>query len=385
MSAKRPLYDINPLIETVYRATLDASKWTDAVSQLAETFGGAGTIFSQDMRNAEGILFEAAGFSPEGLQAYFDHFAAVNPWTPIMATLEPGSVTDSDEMIPRHIFEQTEFYNDWLKPQGLYLGLGSLLARDDNVLSLISVLRPFAPDGNSPEGRAAWARVMPHFRRAMRVRQEIGTAGLARDAAFAALDQLAVGALVVDAVGQILFANRVALNWLRARDGIAEIGRRLHTETPAATESLLALITQAPKTPALVSDGWLPLPRRFGASGPRRPLGALVCPLQPENPAQLRTLGMPRPAALVLIRDPNSADAAGIQPTVLMGLFGLTRAEARLTAALAAGKSVEEVALESSVSLNTARTHLKSVLTKTGTSRQGELVALVLRSVILTA
>ena len=381
---KRSLDDITPIIGLAYEATLDPSKWSEAVSLLAETFGGVGTIFSQDTLNADGTLFEAARFDPGAIQAYFDHFAALNPWTPIIATLQPGAVVASDDMVPRPTYERTEFYNDWLQPQGLYLGLGCLLARDETLLTQISVLRPFEADGHSPEERAAWAQAMPHFRRAMRVRREIGAAGLARDAAYGALERLAIGALVVDAVGRILFANRVALAWLKARDGIAEIGQRLRAESAAATEALLALVTQAAKPPSLVGDGWLPLPRRFGPAGPRRPLGALVCPLQPESPATLSLIGMPRPAALVLIRDPDAADAAGAQPAALMRLFGLTRAEARLTAALADGKSVEEIALENGTTLNTTRTHLKSVLSKTGTSRQGELVALVLRSVILT-
>jgi DNA-binding CsgD family transcriptional regulator len=66
----------------------------------------------------------------------------------------------------------------------------------------------------------------------------------------------------------------------------------------------------------------------------------------------------------------------------LIQLFGLTRVEARLAARLANGQSVEEIANEFSVSLNTARTHLKSIFNKTGVRRQSELVALLLTSVL---
>jgi hypothetical protein len=41
---------------------------------------------------------------------------------------------------------------------------------------------------------------------------------------------------------------------------------------------------------------------------------------------------------------------------------------------------VEEFVVEVGVSVNIARTQLKSALAKTGTRRQGELIALILRS-----
>lgn len=63
---------------------------------------------------------------------------------------------------------------------------------------------------------------------------------------------------------------------------------------------------------------------------------------------------------------------------VLCGLFDLTPAEVRLARALLAGKSISDVATEFGVGTETIRSHLKSILRKTGTHRQSELVALLL-------
>ena len=60
--------------------------------------------------------------------------------------------------------------------------------------------------------------------------------------------------------------------------------------------------------------------------------------------------------------------------------FGLTRAEARLTAQLATGLSLKLAAERLHVSINTARSHLAHVYDKTGTCRQTELLALILRN-----
>ncbi|MGY8661004.1 helix-turn-helix transcriptional regulator [Bradyrhizobium sp. UFLA05-109] len=66
-----------------------------------------------------------------------------------------------------------------------------------------------------------------------------------------------------------------------------------------------------------------------------------------------------------------------IDPTALQSLFGLTPAEGRLAAILALGVSLDEASVKLGVSRETVRNHLKSIFSKSGTSRQPELVALL--------
>jgi DNA-binding CsgD family transcriptional regulator len=63
----------------------------------------------------------------------------------------------------------------------------------------------------------------------------------------------------------------------------------------------------------------------------------------------------------------------------LASLYGLTGREVELCAELLAGRSVTEGAEALAIHVSTARTHLKRILQKTGTSRQGELIALLHR------
>jgi DNA-binding CsgD family transcriptional regulator len=78
------------------------------------------------------------------------------------------------------------------------------------------------------------------------------------------------------------------------------------------------------------------------------------------------------------MRDPE--DAAPAQDT-LRELFGLTRTEAAITAALAEGHGLAQIAAQFHIGLGTVRSHLKTILAKTGTHRQAQLVALVAHSV----
>jgi DNA-binding CsgD family transcriptional regulator len=62
---------------------------------------------------------------------------------------------------------------------------------------------------------------------------------------------------------------------------------------------------------------------------------------------------------------------------LVRSLFDLTPAEARVARSLAGGQTLKVIAAQSGASMNTVRTHLRSVMTKTGYNRQSDVVALL--------
>ena len=62
---------------------------------------------------------------------------------------------------------------------------------------------------------------------------------------------------------------------------------------------------------------------------------------------------------------------------VLQGLFDLTPAEARVARGISEAQTVEGLALSAGVSVETVRSQLKAVLSKTGLARQQELISLL--------
>jgi DNA-binding CsgD family transcriptional regulator len=82
-------------------------------------------------------------------------------------------------------------------------------------------------------------------------------------------------------------------------------------------------------------------------------------------------------AAALIIIDLN--EHAPLDPDVICRLFELTQAEALLAVLLATGESLRSIAGRQEIALGTARRHLKSILSKTNTHRQAELVALLTR------
>jgi DNA-binding CsgD family transcriptional regulator len=115
------------------------------------------------------------------------------------------------------------------------------------------------------------------------------------------------------------------------------------------------------------------------------PAGPFVVSRHAKHPLMIRVLPIPGAAstpflgarALLVLTD--LSPMPGAQPVELAHLFGLTRAEAKLAAIIATGCSPEQAAEKLGIARETARNQLKAVFAKTGTHRQGELIALLSR------
>jgi DNA-binding CsgD family transcriptional regulator len=110
----------------------------------------------------------------------------------------------------------------------------------------------------------------------------------------------------------------------------------------------------------------------------RPPLWLLLYPLRARSSLRQSSRG-----ARVLAVFHDSEARVRLEPRLLVQLHGLTPTEAALASALAEGRTLSEFARARGCSEQTARTHLKHVLDKTGTRRQAELVRNLLASATL--
>ena len=111
----------------------------------------------------------------------------------------------------------------------------------------------------------------------------------------------------------------------------------------------------------------------------RRPSGKLPLPLHISPVTHRADFGAQRVAALVLLVD--LAERPQIDPAFLATTLGLSRAESRVAAALAAGHSVRDIAVTTHRSQAAVRWHLRHLYAKLGLSRQADVVRLVLSTV----
>jgi DNA-binding CsgD family transcriptional regulator len=186
-------------------------------------------------------------------------------------------------------------------------------------------------------------------------------------AATAALDRLSQGIALIDGACRVSYANTLAQAICSDTDGLSIHAGELIGTARSDSTRLNAALKRAVGAGAQSSSLRLERPSR------KRPLTLLIAPME------LETNSIRVPAALVLINDPDRRAAPPKER--LIDAYGLTAAEARVAQLLLRGEGIAGVAAHSGISLETARTHLRRVLVKTGTHRQSDLISLLLREV----
>jgi DNA-binding CsgD family transcriptional regulator len=195
--------------------------------------------------------------------------------------------------------------------------------------------------------------------------------GLEAQALAATLDKFAVGVIVVAEGHRILHANDAARDMFAAGSPVCSVNGRLSVHGSDGVWELGKAIALAQQNEAAIGAAGIGVALGHHAGGPAV---AHVLPLARE---ELRTRLMQQPTAVVFVTQ------AGLQPpaavAVLATNFKLTPAETRMFERLAAGATLAEAAETLRIAETTARTHLSRILSKTGVSRQADLVALIHR------
>lgn len=246
--------------------------------------------------------------------------------------------------------------------------LSACVVRDSAREIFLGAVRPADSPGFARSEIGLFASLVPHLRRAMRIRGEIARAEMRWRLASGLLDRLNSAVMILDALGQVLFANLRANEVLASGEALAVEAGRLRTVTDDQREELDRALTRA-MMPGDEHGGprstLLPI-RRHGLT----PLVALTLPPR----ACFGWINELIPAAVVLVTDPERDETP---EAVLTRLYGLTRAEASMLTALLSGRGLQQAAARLRISPNTAKTHVARVLAKTEAGGQGGLLRLV--------
>jgi len=187
--------------------------------------------------------------------------------------------------------------------------------------------------------------------------------GEAENFGASALDNLPFAVLVTNSDGRLLFANQ--------RGGEIIAARAVLTVDPMG-------ILRASR-----SDDTERLHNAMRTA--RDSHGTVGLKLEDEGGEPIRATILanegPREDARLYLYISRDGTAPNPKPDLIASLFGLTVSESRLAAAMAQGLSLDEAAVECGVTKSTARTYLKSIFSKTGATRQAELVRKILLSV----
>ncbi|MEZ5417435.1 MAG: helix-turn-helix transcriptional regulator [Vicinamibacterales bacterium] len=369
---------LSDLILGIYRAAEDPRAWSAALDAIRHAVGASGAaVVHQEFPITGRNVNAYSGFSEEAIKAYEAYYYQIDPWgralTP--ADWRPGRVIDGREIVTPSAVARSEWLADFGHQHGCAKSMFGILEPFGTRVAALTLNRGASqPDFADAEHRLVRA-LTPHLRQAFRVHRRIVDADHARGHSLAALDRLAMGVILVNASGRVVFINTAASRIVSRRDGLSVDHGRLVGASPIETRALGDAVTTAVRLAAgaalVDTSAALELPRPSATA----PLRVVVVPCVAADQAIGREVSA---SAAVFVSDPDARALDGA--TLVAQLFHLTPAEARVAERLVDGETVQEMADGLELTPNTVRWHLKHVLQKADAKTQAQFVSRVLRS-----
>ena len=358
--------ELSDLIGVIHDAGVDPDRWPTTLGSLADAFGGCDPWLAGTGPSPSDCWLVAPRTDPAWVTSYLAYYHDRNLLWQRSAHTPAGTVQTDRMVIPKPEFLNSEFYNDWARPQGLCAALCAVVDYEDGRQTVVAVNGATDFEARDVE---LYDLLAPHLQRAVQVSQRLGRVKLGGTSAGAVLDSLDEGVLLVTAAAKVLFANRAAEEILGDATGLRTEAGLLRTSLSAETAALQRLIGGCAAAGS-AAGGHLCVSRGFA----RTALSVLVAPVRGAT-------GWPSldaAAAMVFVKDPDRAPA--LIAGELQRQFGLTPSEAAFALEILKGDGLLSCADRLGISLATARTHLRHIFGKTGTRRQAELAHLILTS-----
>jgi DNA-binding CsgD family transcriptional regulator len=355
------------LIAAIHQGVIESTPWQGFVRCLRIALQGhSANLVLREAGAAPDDLFAVEDYQrpplPDRKQRYFEEFYRDDPFP--YFKMKPGAVYQLRELLGGEAPEDSRFFTGYLRPLGIADLLLFQASEPGGCRAWVTIARgPEGPDFTAAE--LALCRVLARqLGSALQVFAAMQNERMRRQLYEHAARQLNVDFLLLDDQGRLLLQAAQAERMQAAGLQLGADGR-LHAPEPGFDTALQRAVAQA----------------RDGKTGDllhiadRPYLDVFITPIalvQPPHPA----LGRETPAIVVYLH------AGPIQ--VLSGhletLFGLSRTEARLAAALTRGRTLTEAANDIGVTEQTARRYSKLIFSKTGAKRQSELIRRILGS-----
>ncbi|MFY9956118.1 helix-turn-helix transcriptional regulator [Bradyrhizobium sp.] len=362
---------LSELIGMIYDCAIDPDRWPPTLAAICQSIGcGSGFILLVDLEQSHHKFAYSWGLSPDWKERYFAYSDQLTGFYSLAFSRQYGP--DGEPLIMSRFIDLTglngkRIYEDLRRTLSITDVMQTVVLREARRIAILTASR-HQNDGTLIDQDAATMRLLaPHVRRAVKIIDILDANKIEADTLEATLDTFIAGVLIVGERGRILHANDAARRMLSAREPIVAIDGTLSARNAAANEELSAAIRLARDNEAQIGSSGLGVPLRCD-----EPSVAHVLPLARGN---VRTRLMPQATAAVFITRAERESSADIR--ALVRIFDLTAAEIPLLEQLTRNATLADAAKTLRISQETARTHLAHIFSKTGVSRQADLLTLV--------
>lgn len=367
-------YDPSELINLLYDAVLEREKWPEFFDTLRRQFDGAALVLTQKGTSVPD--FRAFGTDPASIQTLREYYWAINPYPFDRALrLRVGEVIAADGLMDQSKILRSEFYNDWMHPQGVSSDHPYVcFHRSKSDFSSLAVA-PHRDAFHNDRGKYIdrLSDILPHLVRAAKMSS---FAGPDEDSSKSLLDVFSTATILVSSSRRILAMNAAA-EMLLQNSALFSARGELRARGSEGQRQLDSLFEKPPI--AGLSSGLLGPARIAGESGSLVVWGVdMTRRRNMTSNAAFWDISVPERSYLVIAA--KAEHTLNLEAKTIQSAFGLTATEARVASAIVSGQSVAQYAEEAGVSEYTARKQVAAILRKTGSAGQTELAILLART-----
>lgn len=347
------------MLEHIYRAAGNATLWDGVMAHMAcMVDADSGLMFSP----GNGFLLHqqhAHNHDFDTAREYGEYYHLHDAWSHsenAKRMYRTGLVVPGTQLLSLQSLRKSLFYNDFLRRMEQESLLVTALFDDPTPgarvpPTILSFYRKPGRRGFGPGATARLQKIVPHLQHALTLHHELLRSYANNALHEAALDQITAGVLLLEADHHIRFANRSAEALMR------QIPKR---------QDLLAALTQMSQQ---AQKG------RFVGRQLATPLGTVYAIACAPRARAIACSMRQTQGCVIWLLNPASAHQTPLQLAAQM--FSLTPAEHKVLGLLQAGHAPKSVADQLHTELSTVRSQLSSILHKTNTSRQQELLQLL--------
>lgn len=363
---------IDALIQAVYRGPLESPLWQGFLRAIREACGGnyATLLLRPPREGDQGVVLNALLAPNDAKNAYNDTYFALDPFV----DLPCGEVKTLHEYVTTEQLLASEYYQHYLQPVDVFHIMGTDLRDDNGMLTRLRITRSRAAGDFGAAEKALVRALLPHLQIALALHNRIQRTETVRAVFEDAIDHLDMGTIILDEHARLLRTNQAAQTLLSDRAELRVVDGRLNVGGRDDNKAFRQMLDEVLDAHRRSIPGCVRV-FRVQRDTTRAPLGLLMRPLPlPDAPD-----GITNPSVVIFISDPERRRDAPVH--LLRQLFEFTPAEASLALLLSNGLTLDEASDELGITRNTAKSHLSSIFSKTGVTRQPKLVQLILKSV----
>lgn len=379
----KPLPQVDEIVMQVYRGPLERKPWSSFLQTLRHRLkcdisgmslipGQIGSFPHIELNRSILVSVEVA-----------KKIARVHPRLVHLDLLgnalkEPGDIFTLDEISPWNELKNNEFYLKVLKPNGIRYQLGMCFGEPLGWHCHVGLMNGEDKTDFGEAEKAFLQAIRPHLELSLEIYALIRLNEMEKEIYEATLDCLTVATFIIDGKGQVICSNSTARILLSGSGDLAINQGRLYLTHTTSNRHFQDIITQAlifhQQNPSGTFVEALSIEIQNGEN-----MGLLVRSVSTTQIHQDEA----SPCVIIYLDQTDRQKMP--KEKFVAQLLGLTPSEATLAILLSQGFTLVESANMLGITENSVRTYVKNIFSKTGVSRQTDLVRLILKSVALLA